>query len=140
MKRLQPNDINKFQRDYRFTGGQLRRVKIATKSTGQVCIMLELKVRQALKDLGSQPKPVRLRLRLDGVEEFRFQKRIGVKSGRIPEARVGVFEGMIFVNLDAFVLLPGEQPKIHDYRASDAYIAARELWWEVVERPAKDTI
>lgn len=135
MKRLETNAIAKFQRDYRFTGGQLRRVKIATKSSGQVAILLELNVRQSLKDLGSRPETVRLRLRLDGVEEFRFQKRIGTQSGRIPEGRIGVFEGMIFINLDAFVLLPGEVPKIHDYRASDAYIAARELWWEIVDRP-----
>ena len=136
MKRLQSHDIDKFQRNYRFAGGQLRRIKIATKSSGQVAILLELNIRQALKDLGSRPKPIRLRLRLDGVEEFRFQKRIGSKTGRIAEARIGVFEGMIFLNLDAFVLLPGEVPKFHDYRASDAYIAGRELWWEIVDRPS----
>ena len=72
-------------------------------------------------------------LRVDGVEEFRFQMRPNQPKGKIADARIGYINGLFFVNLDAWGLEPGEQPKLHDFRASEVYVGGRELSWE--ERP-----
>jgi hypothetical protein len=130
--RLDPADLASFARRYRFAGGRVRRVRLRAGRQGALAVELLLTVRTALRELGTEPKPVRLRLRLDGVEEYRFQKRPTAAAGRIPDARVGYFDGQFFVNLDAWGLGPGETPKVHDFRASDAYAAGRELWWEEV--------
>lgn len=134
MNRLNPADLPAFLRKYRFAGGKLRRLQVRQGKSGTLAVELVLSVRTALRDLGSDPRPARLRLRLDGVEEYRFQKRPGTPGARIPEAHFGYFEGLVFANLDAWSLDPGEAPKIHDYRASDAYAAGRELWWEEIGR------
>jgi hypothetical protein len=133
MERLYPADLPSFLRRYKFAGGRLRRVRLRSGAQGALSVELLLTVRTALRDLGTEPRPVRLRLRLDGVEEYRFQKRPGVAADRIADARVGYFGDMYFVNLDAWGLDPGETPKVHDYRASDAYAAGRELWWEEIK-------
>jgi hypothetical protein len=127
MNRLTPSDLATFQRKYRFAGGRLRRVR-ARYAAGGITLDLLLTVRPAK----AEATPVRLRLRLVGAEEFRFQKRPTAAAGAVPDARVGYFDGLFFLNLDAFGLGPGEVPKVHDYRASDAYAAGRELWWEEV--------
>jgi hypothetical protein len=129
MTRLEPAELASFARRYRFANGRLRRVRLRTGRDGALSVELLLSVRTALRELGSEPKPVRLRLRLEGVEEYRFQKRPGTAAGAIPDARVGYFDGLVFVTLDAWSLDPGEVPKAHDFRASDAYAAGRELWW-----------
>jgi hypothetical protein len=135
MTRLDPAELTSFARKYRFAGSRLRRVRLRSGRGGTLSVEMLLSVRTALRELGSEPKPVRLRLRLDGVEEYRFQKRPGTTAGAIPDARIGYFDGLVFVTLDAWGLDPGEAPKAHDFRASDAYAAGRELWWEEV--PAK---
>ena len=71
-------------------------------------------------------------LRLEGVEEFRFQMRPGQPRVTIADARIGHLNGLYYVNLDAWGLDPGEAPKVHDFRASEAYAAGRELLWEEV--------
>ena len=133
MTRLDPAELASFARKYRFANGRLRRVRLRAGSGGSLSVELLLTVRTALRELGTEPKPVRLRLRLDGVEEYRFQKRPGTAAGHVPDARLGYFDGLVFVTLDAWGLDPGEAPKALDYRASDAYAAGRELWWEEVE-------
>ncbi len=135
MDRLPPADIPSFLRKYRFAGGKLRRVRLRYAGAGKLAVELVLTARTALRDLGTEPRPVRLRLRLEGVEEFRFQKRPSAPAGRITDVRVGYFQDLVFVNLDAWGLEPGEAPKVHDYRASDSYAAGRELWWEEIEAP-----
>jgi hypothetical protein len=44
--------------------------------------------------------------------------------------RFGDFGDVYYVNLDAWGLAPGEAPKLHDFRGSDAYVGGRELYWE----------
>lgn len=132
MNRLNPAELTSFARKYHFANGRLRRVRLRAGRGGTLSVELLLTVRTALRDLGTDPKPARLKLRLDGVEEYRFQKRPGMTGGKIPDARLGYFDGLVFVTLDAWGLDPGEVPKAHDYRASDAYAAGRELWWEEV--------
>jgi hypothetical protein len=52
------------------------------------------------------------------------------------DLRLGYFNGLYFVNFDAWSLPPGEAPAIHDFRASDAYAAGQTLAWELVQKPA----
>jgi hypothetical protein len=137
MNRLFPSDVAGFARKYRFAGGKLRRVKLVYRGPEPLTVELTLSVRPAARDLGADARPVRLKLRLVGVDEFRFQKRPTVAGGRVTEARFGYFGDLYFVNLDAWRLQPGEVPKIHDFRASDTYLAGRELYWEEVgDKPA----
>ena len=78
---------------------------------------------------------VRLRLVFDAVEEYRFQRRPGPGLVRLKEVRIGSFDGLIYFNLDAY---PDDAPPgIHDFRASDAFIGARILNWEIVPRRPK---
>jgi hypothetical protein len=133
MNRLYPSDLAGFAKRYRFAGGRVRRVKATFAGGGDLSVEMVVTARTAVRDLDAEPQPVRLKLRLVGVEEFRFQKRPGSPGGRISDARVGYFGDLYFVNLDAFGLQPGEVPKMHDYRASDMYVGGRELWWEEVE-------
>src|SRR3982751_4434526 len=108
MNRLSVGDLALFQRKYRFAGGRLRRVRVRYPAEGAPTVEFTLSVRPALKELGADAKPVRLRFRLTGAEEFRFQKRTGATGGKIADARFGYFDGLFFVNLDAFGLQPGE--------------------------------
>ena len=98
-------------------------------------VELRLSVKAAVQGLGEPSKKVRLRLVFDGVEEYRFQKRPMDGGGRIPEARFGLFDGLIFLNLDAFGLAPGERPGLPEFRASDAYVAGQSVSWEEIPLP-----
>lgn len=132
MNRLYPSDLAAFAKRYRFAGGRVRRVRLRYAGEDLTAEVV-LSVRSAVRTLDDESTAVRLRLRLVGVEEFRFQKRPSAPGGRIADARIGYFGDLYFVNLDAFGLQPGEVPKMHDYRASDAYLGGRELWWEEME-------
>ena len=134
MNRVTPQDLPAFLRKYRLNGGRLRRVRVLYPRPKEVAVEFHLTVREATQNLGTEPKPVRLVLRLEGVEEFRFQMRPSQPKARIADARVGYLNGLYFVNLDAWGLEPGEQPKLHDYRASEVYAGGRELLWEEVPR------
>ena len=136
MKRLTTAEIPSFLKAYRFAGGKLRRLRVRYGPGDQLSLELLLVVRPALKNLGTEPKPAKLHLKLDGVEEFRFAKRPSVTAGKIPDARFGYFDGLMFLTLDAWSLLPGDVPRALDFRASDAYAAGRELWWQDVTKPA----
>src|SRR5688500_15412205 len=94
MNRLDPAELPTFLRKYRFAGGRVRRVRLRLAGDGTLSVELLLTVRTAPRDLGAAPRPVRLRLRLDGVDEYRFQKRPTAPAGRIAEARVGYFGGL----------------------------------------------
>ncbi len=132
MNRLHPTDVAAFARKYRFNGGRLRRVRVRYAARDDFAVEFVVTARAALKELGGDPAPVKLRIRLTGVEEFRFQKRPSAPSGSVSEARLGHFQSLFFVNLDAWGLAPGEVPKVHDFRASDTYVAGRDLFWEEV--------
>lgn len=139
MPPLLPHELAQFARKYRFAGGRLRRLRILPQKNGAT-VEVVLRVTPAITDLGADaPKPVRLVLRVDGVEEYRFQKRPSSTSGRVNEVKFGTFNGLIYINLDAWGLQPGEVPGVHDFRASDAFVAGRQVNWEEVkpsERPA----
>jgi len=130
MQSLSPTELASFARRYRFAGAILRSAHVVHRGPNRVAVELRISVRQALKDLGAEPKRLRLKLRLEGVEEYRLQMRPNLAKVRIADARFGNFSGLFFVNLDAWGLEPGEVPKAHDYRASEMYAAGRELWWE----------
>src|SRR5262245_37835086 len=132
MNRLTPVELPQFLRRYRFPGGRIRRVRLIHRSEKDAVVELRLVVRESIRDLGTEPKRVRLVLRLEGVEEFRFQMRPGQPKVKIADARGVHVNGLFYVNLDAWGLDPGETPKLHDFRASEAYAAGRELLWEEV--------
>ena len=130
MNRVSPAELPTFLRKYRFPGSRVRRVKIGYDRPDVMTVELVVLTRTPVRDLGTNSAPVRLKLKLIGVDEFRFQKRPTMPAGKIPDLRAGYFDGLFFVNLDAFALDPGETPRLHDYRASDAYLAGDALWWE----------
>jgi hypothetical protein len=136
MNRIYPSDLAAFVKTYRFAGGRVRRIKVGFAGEN-LTVEVVLTARTAVRDLGQDARAARLRLRVVGVEEFRFQKRPSTAGGKVTDARIGYFGDLYFVNLDAWGLQPGEVPKMHDYRASDMYIGGRELWWEEIE-PKKE--
>jgi hypothetical protein len=137
MNPITPSDLPAFLRKYRLAGGRVRRVRVLYPTAREVAIELHLTATETVKDLGAAPRRVHLALRLDGVEEFRFQMRPNQPRVKIADARISYLNGLFFVNLDAWGLEPGEQPKLHDFRAGEAYVAGRGLSWE--ERPRGKT-
>lgn len=138
MTPVRPQDLVAFTRRYRFPGGKVRAVRLRYTSARDAAVEFRLVVREAIQDLGKEPRRVKLRLRLTGVDEFRVQMRPGLPRVKIGDARIAYLNGLFWVNLDAWGLEPGEQPKPHDFRGSETYAAARELFWE--EIPAKPKI
>lgn len=135
MTRLEPSELPAFLRRFRFAGGRLSRVRMRYQGDGLLTIEVVVAIRPKIQDLGDAPKGTRVRLRFVGVDEFRFQKRLAQPAGRVAEARLGYLDGRFFLNLDAFGLDPTDTPKVHDYRASDAYLAGATLEWEEVAKP-----
>ncbi|MCE9565390.1 MAG: hypothetical protein K8U57_25485 [Planctomycetes bacterium] len=134
--RMAPQDVSAFLRRYRLAGGRLRRVRVLYPKAKEVTVEFHLTVHEATKN-AAEAKAVRLVLRLEGVEEYRFQMRPGQPKVRISDARIGYLNGLFLVNLDAWTLEPGEQPKLHDFRASEVYAGGRELFWSEVGRKPK---
>jgi len=132
MNRLSPQELPSFVRKYRLPGGRLRRLRVLYPKPKEVVVEFSLTVRETIKQLGTEPGKVRLVLRLEGVEEFRFQMRPSRPRAIITEARIGHLNGLFFVNLDAWSLEPGEQAKLHDYRGSEVYAGGRELLWKAI--------
>lgn len=129
MTPLLPHELAQFARKYRFAGGRLKRVRLLPRKAGTV-VEITLRVTPVITDLGAGvPEPVRLVLRVEGVEEFRFQKRPISTPARVSDAKFGTFNGLIYINLDAWGLQPGEVPGVHDFRASDAFVAGRRVSW-----------
>jgi hypothetical protein len=125
MKQLIPAQIGQFLKQFPLKGGTLRRFRVTHHSPKESSGELILSVVDS-----EQARRVRLRIVLDEVEEFRFQRRPGPSLVRIKEARLGVFNGVFYLNLDAYAA--DDPPALHDYRASEAFIAARSLEWEIV--------
>jgi hypothetical protein len=135
-ERIGPSDLPRLLRQYRLVGGRIHRVRLLYPGPKKVAIEFYLTVREAIKSLGTEPRTARLILRLESVDEYRFQMRPGQARVKITDARIGYLNDLFFVNLDAWGLEPGEQPKLHDYRASEVYAAGRELFMQEV-RPEK---
>lgn len=131
MNAVTANDLPQFLRRFRFPGGRVRGVRVAYPAGKGAAVEFRLSVYEGVRDPGPDAKRVRLRLSLGGVDEFRFQMRPGQPKVRIADARVVFLNGLFFVNLDAWTLEPGEQPRVFDFRASEVYAAGRDLSWEV---------
>ena len=132
MNQLQPNQIDSFLRRFRFRKGTLRRIRLINRSSRQTDAEILLAVRTD-ESLDSQPGRVRLRLVLTGVEEYRFQRRPNANLVTLGEVRVGYFNGLFYLDLNAFDLEEGK-PALHDFRASDAFAAARDFAWEIIPK------
>jgi hypothetical protein len=133
MKTIEPQDLAQFLRRFRFPGGRVRAVRIRQASEKNVTVEFRLAVREALKDLGTEPKPKRLKLRLGGVEEFRVQMRPNQAKVKITDARIAHLNGLFYVTFDALGLGPNERAEVYDFRASELFAAGRVLEWEEVE-------
>jgi hypothetical protein len=125
MEKLQPNQIATFLKRFHYLKGALRRFRVQNRSPQETRAELLL----AVPD-GDGTTKVRLKLALEGVEEFRFQRRPGPGLVRLREVRLGYFNGLFYLNLDAYA--SEGSPQLIDFRASDAYIAARGIDWEIV--------
>jgi hypothetical protein len=134
MTNVPSHELPAFLRRFRFPGGRIRGVRLLNGSQKRIAVEFRLTVREALKDLGTDPKNVRLVLRLGGVEEYRFQMRPNMPKSKIADARFSHLNGLFYVNFDAWSLEPNEQPKVFDFRASEVFAAGRELSWEVIEK------
>ena len=139
MNRLQPHEVAKFLRSYKLIGGTLRAVKVTHRGARVVAVEFRARVREAITDLGTDPRTVTLRLRLDGVAEFRFQMRPNQPKAKITDARIGYHNGLFYLTLDAVGLEPNEVAQVFDFRASEVYAAGRELFWEVVKKAGEPT-
>jgi hypothetical protein len=134
MTPIPTNELQQFLRKYRFAGSRLLRCSIRTGTRG-ITVDLLLRVRPTIKNLDVEPAPVKLLLRVEGVDEYRFLKRLSSTSGRIHDLSIGVFNGSIFLSLDALNLIPGDVAGVHDFRLSDAYVAGSRLSVEERARP-----
>jgi len=128
MERLEPQQIRGFFQRYRLKGGLLKAVRVRRVGQG-MSVRLSLRARTNPTQLGGRTHPVRLQLELRGVEEYRYQARPGRPVGRVGDARIGYLHGLFYLMLDAYALEPGEQPALHDFRASECYAGGTELWW-----------
>lgn len=133
MNRIAPEALSRFQRAYRFTGGRLRGIRILAGSERSVTVEFRLVVREALKDLGNEPRLVKLVLRLEGVEEYRFQMRPSQAKVKLTDACFRYLNGLFYVNFDALGLIPGEEPAVHDFRVSEVFAAGRQMSWVLRE-------
>jgi hypothetical protein len=134
MDAINPSNLDQFARQYRWAGGRLSRVRFA-RQRGALHIDVVVRVHSAIKDLGTGARPVKLRLRFVDVEECRFQKRPAQGLEKIKDVKFGFFDGLFYVNFDAWSLGPGERPALHDFRGSEAYVAAKDLLWEELSKP-----
>jgi hypothetical protein len=124
MNELTTGTAHQFLKRFPFRGARLRQFRVRNagdSSIGEV----RLTVRP------EDDKPVSLRLIFDGVEEFRFQRRPGPGLVRVKDVQVGFFGALTYVNFDPFA--EDGPPKVMDFRASDCFVAARSVRWEVVE-------
>lgn len=125
MNRINPTELIQFTRKYRFPGGRLKRLNLEYRK-GAVALVARLIVRKA------DGKPVKLKLRLEGVEEHRLQKRPSMPAGKVLEFRLAYLQGRVYVSFDSLGLSPAEVAGIHDFRASELYAAGDSLLWEEV--------
>ena len=94
MTPILPHELAAFLRRYRLPGGHVRGVRVRYRSAQSAAIEFRLVVREAITDLGKEPRTVRLRLRLTGVDEFRVQMRPGQARVKIADARVNGTDGL----------------------------------------------
>lgn len=133
MTSIVPQDLAAFLRRYRFPGGRIRAVRLKQPSEKDIVVEFRLVVREAIRDLGSEPKRVRLNLRIGGVEEYRLQMRPNLAKVKITDARISYLNGLFYVTLDSLGLGPTERAEVYDFRASEVFVAGRTLEWSEPE-------
>ena len=136
MNHIQPQDLPQFLRRYRFPGGRVRGMRVSHSSKDGTAVEFRLSVREMIKDLGSEPKKVRVKLRISGIEEYRLQMRPNLPKVKIADARIAHLNGLFYVTFDALALDPGERPQVYDFRASELFAAGRDLMWEEASESA----
>ena len=132
LTRLQPHEAAKFLRSYRLVGGVIRAVKLRHRGR-EASVEFLISTREAITDLGKEPRRVRLRVVVEGADEYRFQMRPRQPKAKITDARIGYHGGLFYVTFDSVGLEPGETAQVFDYRASEVYAAGRELFWQEVK-------
>lgn len=131
MNELTSINLHTFLKRHQLRGGRLQRFQVRTRRGDASSAEVRLLVRES-----STNKPLRLRLLFEGVEEYRFQRRPGSGLVTLKDVQFGFFEDLVYVNLDAF---PEDgPPKVMDFRASDCFVGARSLKWQVVAPKAVD--
>jgi hypothetical protein len=125
MHELTPSNTLAFLRRFRLKGGVIRRFTLRNTGPNTVSAKLVLTVTD-----GPTGDKVKLVIRVDEVEEYRFQKRPTLSAFAVREVRLGTFDGVTFLDLDADAQEPA--PKPMDFRISDCFIAGRRLAWEVI--------
>jgi hypothetical protein len=133
MNRLVPEELTAWLRKYRWTEGRVRGVRVRYRKRNEVAVEFHVSLRESIKTLGTQPRQVRLVLRLEGVEEFRVQMRPNMPKSKLAEARIAYLNGLFYVSLDSLGLEPNEPAKVFDFRVSEQFAAGRELLWREVE-------
>ena len=136
MNHIQPQDLPQFLRRYRFPGGRVRGMRVSHSPKDGTAVEFRLSVREMIKDLGSEPKKVRVKLRISGIEEYRLQMRPNLPKVKIADARIAHLNGLFYVTFDALALDPGERPQVYDFRASELFAAGRDLMWEEASESA----
>lgn len=129
MNELTTGTVHGFLKRYQLRGGRLLRFQVRPRPRDASTAEVRLTARDTQTN-----QPVRLRLVLTGVEEYRFQRRPGPWPLRLNEVQIGFFGPLVYLNLDAFA--DDGPPKVMDFRASDWFLAARTVTWEVVEKKA----
>jgi len=129
MNELTPANAHAFFKRFQFRGGWLRRFRVRNTSADSATGEVRLTARDTQTN-----EAVRLRIKFDGVEEYRFQRRPGPGLVRLTEVQVGFFGNLVYLNFDAFA--EDGPPKVMDFRASDCFLAGRSVTWEIEERKA----
>lgn len=120
---ITPESLHQFLRKHPLRGGRLRAFRVAARPGDDSRAVLRIAVRAG-------EAAAKLSLRFEGLEEYRFQRRPGTGMGRLKDVRFGFFNGLTYLDLDSF---PEDgPPKVMDFRASDCFLAARRVTWEVV--------
>lgn len=122
MQPITPGKIAEFLKRFGNLRGRLHSIRLRS-SGGKASADVVVSAKE-----GEQK--VRLRLRLDEVEEYRLQRRPGGGLTRIRRAAIGVFDGIVYLNLEDFA--DDERPMRIDFRMSDTFLAGRSLSFEIL--------
>lgn len=130
MTPLQPGQTVQFLRRFPFARSVLLGFRIRHHGRRSCSARLAFRVQEA-----ATGKMAKLVVEMDGVEEHRFQRRPGQALVRLKDVRLAVFDDLFYFNLDAFAR--DGPPLLHEFRASDAFLAARAFSFEAT--PIEDS-
>ncbi|MCX7665009.1 MAG: hypothetical protein N2112_05635 [Gemmataceae bacterium] len=125
MPNLRPNETGAFLHKYRLK--KILRWSISRRAGRTLEGTLILQAQKGNETL-------RLKMVFQGLEEFRLQKRPNTMVIPITLVRLEHLQGLFFLNLDAYE--DDGHAKVMDFRASDIYLAGRDLSYE--ELPPKE--